>query len=623
LRINPELLKTEKTSSKLAWNLSQESKNRVLQRQIQKALLKGDIESLKTIKEQVRNREDLGDIGKIIIKNIDNRIKKLKEEVEKQKEINSKANLRKIYQRDFNNLYKDYVNAIDIEKRGLDGLLKKKEEAFSYIELEIEKRKEALSILDKNKPKIDELSKAQKILLGIENDILNNNKKITEERLQGLYVLLRSVFSQKDVEKILNKIHDLNLAVLNIDKQISDERRKHSFVMKEIVSAFSDEERLAIQIEEINSRNISKKEKDLEITKLINKYIQEQSQLQKRVREGMAQSFAEWLQNMKSIRDESFSWGREMQSLIISLGKSIQDEIINRIQKDLFSRFFDIFGKGTLPFTGLEETKQKYKSEEIGKSIGINITESVKKTAIVAGAALGNSIVKTIKDKGKKAGESTGEVVGEVIAKASKSFFTSKTFYQTWYLAGLITSKTIREDMKRQGFMAGFSLGEALGPSIAKLLRVTGPWGTLVTIGTSILGGLLGMRGENNEGNKRIEEQIKNINPSLEISNRQLELVNRNLIAMRQDLKPWIMPESFFFRSGLIPGFQSGGIVPGPIGSPRLAVVHGQEKILSLGQSPVRIENLNINVKSEATADEIVQVISDSFAVDSIRGYNG
>lgn len=59
-----------------------------------------------------------------------------------------------------------------------------------------------------------------------------------------------------------------------------------------------------------------------------------------------------------------------------------------------------------------------------------------------------------------------------------------------------------------------------------------------------------------------------------------------------------------------LPSFDIGGIVPGPIGAPQLAVVHGGEFITPVGQSLAQragivVENLHV-VEPGATADEIV-----------------
>ncbi len=57
--------------------------------------------------------------------------------------------------------------------------------------------------------------------------------------------------------------------------------------------------------------------------------------------------------------------------------------------------------------------------------------------------------------------------------------------------------------------------------------------------------------------------------------------------------------------NGAIPGFATGGIVPGPIGRPMLALVHGGESIAPAGQNG-NIYNFNLTVNSNAGSDQTI-----------------
>ena len=46
--------------------------------------------------------------------------------------------------------------------------------------------------------------------------------------------------------------------------------------------------------------------------------------------------------------------------------------------------------------------------------------------------------------------------------------------------------------------------------------------------------------------------------------------------------------------SASVPGYQFGGIVPGPLGAPQLAVVHGGERIIPTGRSSSGGVTINI-----------------------------
>ena len=66
-----------------------------------------------------------------------------------------------------------------------------------------------------------------------------------------------------------------------------------------------------------------------------------------------------------------------------------------------------------------------------------------------------------------------------------------------------------------------------------------------------------------------------------------------------------------------IPGFASGGIVPGPIGQPQLAVVHGGENIQTPEQQQsgngggIQIGNITINANSRAEGEAAANGFND------------
>lgn len=62
---------------------------------------------------------------------------------------------------------------------------------------------------------------------------------------------------------------------------------------------------------------------------------------------------------------------------------------------------------------------------------------------------------------------------------------------------------------------------------------------------------------------------------------------------------------------GKIMGFQQGGIVPGPIGAPVPAIVHGGETVIPANQSPMTININNPVVREEQDIDRITQSIID------------
>ena len=83
------------------------------------------------------------------------------------------------------------------------------------------------------------------------------------------------------------------------------------------------------------------------------------------------------------------------------------------------------------------------------------------------------------------------------------------------------------------------------------------------------------------------------------------EIVNQADLAIPESIVPAITGESRRGRGSrgrgrfTVPGFQEGGTVPGPIGQPQLAVVHGGETVIPAQQTisaPV-IPSQNLNVE--------------------------
>lgn len=62
------------------------------------------------------------------------------------------------------------------------------------------------------------------------------------------------------------------------------------------------------------------------------------------------------------------------------------------------------------------------------------------------------------------------------------------------------------------------------------------------------------------------------------------------------------------FLGGLIPGFAEGGIVPGPAGAPRLAVVHGGERVLTQAQQRGG-GGTTVNIYTGANPTEVIAAI--------------
>lgn len=80
------------------------------------------------------------------------------------------------------------------------------------------------------------------------------------------------------------------------------------------------------------------------------------------------------------------------------------------------------------------------------------------------------------------------------------------------------------------------------------------------------------------------------------------------------------------FKNKGFPGYATGGIVPGPIGRPQMAIVHGGEQVLTpeqqaQGVGGVTINNLTINVGRGASPMAVQQSVTSGI-MDAVGGLN-
>ena len=64
-------------------------------------------------------------------------------------------------------------------------------------------------------------------------------------------------------------------------------------------------------------------------------------------------------------------------------------------------------------------------------------------------------------------------------------------------------------------------------------------------------------------------------------------------------------------KIGSLLGFAQGGIVPGPIGSPVPAIVHGGERIIPVGSNSQSQPSVNININANISSDYDVRRLSE------------
>lgn len=152
----------------------------------------------------------------------------------------------------------------------------------------------------------------------------------------------------------------------------------------------------------------------------------------------------------------------------------------------------------------------------------------------------------------------------------------------------------------------GSQIGNAIFPVVGQIF---GTW----------IGSLIGQKLGKDE--VASEVGIKEITGATNNVTTELQVTNRILLDIKRGIETNPLPESFYFRN--IPKFANGGVVPGPVGRPTLAIVHGQETINKAGQgNGGYIGNLTIHVNG-GNSQDVISAIQDAFYIDSTRGYIG
>jgi TP901 family phage tail tape measure protein len=145
----------------------------------------------------------------------------------------------------------------------------------------------------------------------------------------------------------------------------------------------------------------------------------------------------------------------------------------------------------------------------------------------------------------------TGVNKGQVYGGIAASALTGYSAYQSsggGMGAGIATGVG---SLALMGASMGFAGAAATGGAAAGAL-VAMPW-LLPVLGVALLMGA-SMFGGKKQTSTQVSTQENAISSKIQISNKQLELVNRNLVAMRTDIRTYILPQSaaFSMKSGNI-----------------------------------------------------------------------
>jgi len=140
----------------------------------------------------------------------------------------------------------------------------------------------------------------------------------------------------------------------------------------------------------------------------------------------------------------------------------------------------------------------------------------------------------------------SGKIAAESFGKETKKQFMSQDMANTFLFLGTALAAPIIRGLGSSASVSGAQQGSMLGGMIGSIFS---PLGTIIggTLG-GIAGGIFGKKHSTQPMQEEIKDSIEAGTNNLVFTNEKLTLINRNMIGLRQDLKPYIMPSSYYFR---------------------------------------------------------------------------
>ena len=424
---------------------------------------------------------------------------------------------------------------------------------------------------------------------------------------EELRLLSRSTFTAKEIETIAGLMVDRKAKINQYNKSESTLLKEHSHELKNGLFYLSEHEKHANNIEFINKKSLGHRKKSREV-------LEEELRYQKLISDEIQSTAEEYRNNIVDAITEGIDEFQRFETVAVNvfstIGKSIRTQMLEQIT--------DMALAPTLE--GLS-TQVMSTTQFSGKDI---------KTDLAEGALYLRKAGNQIKMDGFSASEKlrldfrkssdnikeAGKIAGILMSKSFRSL--------TPVMGGGIAvgfRRAFNNDVDMMGASLGAAFGTVAGDYLNKILGVGfSPMGSLIRLGASILGSLFGANQKlSKQPTKSDAEKFeKAVTSTLNPVASELQIVNRNLVDLKTNVDPYIMPESFYFRS--LPRFHDGGAVPGSIGTEVPIMAMGGEK-MGGGNTSIIIEN--ISVGSDAQKEDVIHALEEYFSSHNNRGFTG
>ncbi|MHA1414105.1 MAG: hypothetical protein ACTSO4_15990, partial [Promethearchaeota archaeon] len=345
-----------------------------------------------------------------------------------------------------------------------------------------------------------------------------NGEKLTDNAKKTLELMEKSPVIQKEITDWLKLHTDIKEDTFQIQQDINDLVEEYNYYINRNRVGLSDAEKLvkdiAFATRNVNTEIVKQKialEKIIDYNK---KYFDEINQIAESLSDKFAKAFV-------NATRETKNWADYFLKTIQNIGDTLYQELAKTFARRYAGTLFETLGRAELTTRG---------------------KELVPITTAIATATAGIAGIKDLKEKS----EESAKVFSDTFIRGlrQRKMINTLSFVLASAAAPLIRlfgGRVTPETVTAAQSFATF--GQLLGNIIVKSV----PGAPL--IGT-ILGGIFGYTFGRRHHKKQDEmiEELTNVNANLQFADIQLEFVNRNLIGLRQDLQPYIMPRSYYFR---------------------------------------------------------------------------
>lgn len=259
------------------------------------------------------------------------------------------------------------------------------------------------------------------------------------------------------------------------------------------------------------------------------------------------------------------------------------EEIVNSIKSSFQSNFESLFKNEITPRTFASNIGDTFQNQSISSSARL-ATEAVLGTGLAAQFASAidateqNPIVRSFIDGARKAGTIIEQSMVNGAAKAQTGINTGDVTGQAGLLGGLLPNFNKKgvfanaPNLTQSGLLNAGITGALTGLASSQrggAAGILGGGGGFLTslVGSGALKGATGLLGaiapalgpigaaltiasfftKSKKTETRTEEQLISIAPKIDVSNKKLELINRNLVALKNVMEIYVLPQSSYF----------------------------------------------------------------------------